>query len=108
MSVEPDYIFDHQDVVEALIRKQGLHEGLWRIVLELGLSAANVNSLKDGNTVLTPAGIVLVTRIGIVKTDEPSALAVDAAVVNPRESDVVTVRRRPGGRRATNSKRTKK
>jgi len=71
--------------VEELIKKQGLHEGLWRLVLEVGLVGTNVNVLNEGKTKLTPAGMVLVQRIGIVKTEEATDLTVDAAEVNPRE-----------------------
>jgi hypothetical protein len=82
---EKNFFFNHQEVVEELIKKQGLHEGLWTLILEVGLVGANVNVLKDGKTTLTPSGMVLVQKIGIVKTDKPSDLTVDAAEVNPRE-----------------------
>lgn len=88
------FLFDHREIVEHLIRQQGIHEGLWRILFELGLSATNVNVLNNGRTTLTPSGIVLIQRIGIVKASEESDLTVDAAIVNPRETPPSSKRRK--------------
>ena len=82
-SKQPCFFFDHKEVVENLIRQQGLHEGLWRLVFEVGLSAADVNVLRNAETTLTPAGMVLIQRIGIMRTDEQFDLTVDAAIANP-------------------------
>ncbi len=74
-------IFSNQEVAEALVKKQGLHEGLWGLYVEFNIAGANVNSL-DGNIV--PAAIVPLQRLGIQKFDEEMlSLTVDAAVVNP-------------------------
>ncbi len=80
-----EFFFDNQEVVEELIKKQGLHKGLWGLFFEIGLVGSNVNVLnKLGKTTLTPAGMVLISRIGIRKENEPSDLTVDAAEVNPK------------------------
>ena len=34
--------FTHKEVVEALIRYNDLHEGLWGLYIEFGLAAANI------------------------------------------------------------------
>ena len=91
---ERHFFYDHKEVVENLIKAQGLHEGLWRLILDLGLSATNVNVLQDGNTTLTPTGMVLIQRIGIVEASELNDLTVDAAVCNPRETPPSTKRRK--------------
>jgi hypothetical protein len=84
---ERHFFYDYKDVVENLIKAQGLHEGLWRLILDLGLSATNVNVLDDsGKTTLTPTGMVLIRRIGLIQTSEPDDLTVDAAAVNPHET----------------------
>ena len=72
--------FTHKEVVEALIRYNDLHEGLWGLFIEFGLGAANVGS-EPGD--LLPAAIVPVKKIGLQRFNEPNNLTVDAAEVNP-------------------------
>lgn len=67
-------------MVEALIRFNDLHEGLWGLYIEFGLSAANVGLEPDG---LLPAAIVPVKKIGLQRFEEPNNLTVDAAEANP-------------------------
>jgi len=76
------YTFPYQEVVEALIKKAGLHEGKWQLTMSFGLSGANVGTT---GTDVVPAAIVPITGIGLqkAKADSPAALTVDAAVVNP-------------------------
>ena len=77
------YTFDYKEVAEALIKKQGIHEGLWGIYMEFRITAGNIPADPSGQ-VLLPAAIVPVVRIGIQRFDKPSSLTVDAAEVNPR------------------------
>lgn len=74
--------FSHQEVAEALIKSQNIHEGLWGIYVEFGLGAAMIGQgPSDPN--LLPAAIIPVTKIGIQKFPIANNLTVDAAVVNP-------------------------
>ncbi|HEV2879706.1 MAG TPA: hypothetical protein VGX24_00235 [Pyrinomonadaceae bacterium] len=82
MAEATQYMFGHQEVVEALLKKQGIHEGLWSISIEFGLAAVNI-PLGVDTKVLMPAGMSIVQHIGIKKVDEPNNLTVDAAEVNP-------------------------
>ena len=88
MSEKPErpegFFFSHQAVATDLIKKQGLHEGRWKLTLELGLGGNSVPLKKpDGTQELYPAGLMLVTAIGITRTEEVNNLTVDAAEVNP-------------------------
>ena len=74
------FTFSHKEVVEALIRKQSLHEGLWGLYVEFGIGAANAGPNKDD---LNPTAIVPVLKIGLVRVSEKSNLSVDAGEVNP-------------------------
>jgi len=74
------YTFSHKEVVEALIKLQGLHEGLWMLYVEFGLGAANVGPAEDQ---ITPAAIIPVVKLGLQKGEKENALTVDAAKVNP-------------------------
>jgi hypothetical protein len=67
-------------VVEALIRYNDLHEGLWGLSIEFGLAATNIG-LEPGD--LLPAAIVPVKKIGLHRFNEPNNLTVDAAEANP-------------------------
>lgn len=75
--------FSYQDIVECLVKKAGIHEGIWGISLGFGITGANINREKDLDNFM-PAAIIPVTEIGIQPFDKPSNLTVDAAVVNPR------------------------
>jgi hypothetical protein len=99
---ERHFFYDYKEIVENLIKAQGLHEGLWRLVFDLGLSGTNVNVLQDGKTTLTPTGMVLIQRIGIVQVQasELNDLTVDAAVCNPRETPPSTKRRKGAKKRS--------
>ena len=73
-------IFNHREVAEALIKKAEIHEGFWQIYVEFGIAAAN---LAIGPDQFSPAAIVPISKIGIIRTDKEAPLAVDASKVNP-------------------------
>ncbi len=74
-------VFTHKEVVEALIRYNDIHEGLWGLYIEFGLAGANVGSGPGGD--LNPAAVIPVLKIGLQRSETPSNLTADAAVVNP-------------------------
>ena len=80
MAEPTQYMFMHKEVVETLIKKQGIHEGQWVLSVEFGLSAVTAGPSDDQ---LFPTAMVPLLKIGIQKTDQMSNLAVDAAQVNP-------------------------
>lgn len=71
--------FTHKEVVEALLKQQGIHEGIWSLYVEFGLGAVNVGGSEDS---VLPAAIIPVVKIGIQKADKVNNLSVDAAQVN--------------------------
>lgn len=75
----------HKEVVEALIKFQDIHEGIWQLYIEFGIAAANVGVGKDqaGKDQASPAAIVPVQKIGLHKVDEENPLSLDASKVNP-------------------------
>lgn len=94
------YFFDHRAIVEELIKRQGLHEGHWMLTVELGLKGTNVNTQTESGMSLVPAGLVIISRVGITSVTEPNDLSVDAAQVNPtRASHASTKRPRKKGRK---------
>ena len=81
------YVFSYKEVAEALIKKQGIHEGLWAIYMEFGITGANIQPGTEG--VAVPAAIVPVLKVGIQRSDTPNLLTVDAAEVNPQMTNSV-------------------
>jgi hypothetical protein len=76
------YMFDHRELVELLIRQQGLQDGVWMLSIEFLQAAATVPA-PDGKSQM-PAAINIVQRIGLKKHEgPPTNLTVNAAEVNP-------------------------
>lgn len=73
--------FTFKEIVEALIKKENIHEGIWGVYVEFGIGAANVGQ-APGQDVL-PAAIVPVMKIGIQRLEVENNLSVDASKVNP-------------------------
>jgi hypothetical protein len=82
MAEVTQYMFDLKEVTEALVKKQGIHEGIWGIAIEFGLGALNMNIGPDQKTTV-PTAIAGVQKIGIRRYDEDSNVTVNAADVNP-------------------------
>jgi hypothetical protein len=79
MAEPTNFLFDYKEVAEALIRKQGIHEGLWHIAIEFAFAAQNIRT-PDG---FAPAAIIPVQKIGLIRTPDASNMTVDATEVNP-------------------------
>lgn len=77
-------LFDYKEVAEALIRKQGIREGLWGLYFEFGFGALNLGD--EATKVLTPTAITSIKRVGLQRFPEENNLTVDAAKVNPATS----------------------
>lgn len=82
MAESRNYIFSYKEIAEALVKQQGIHEGIWGIYVEFGIGAANIGSTPESNDAV-PAAIVPIQRMGIQRFDEATNLTVDAAEVNP-------------------------
>jgi hypothetical protein len=75
--------FSHKEVVEALIKQQGLHEGLWMLSIRFGIGAINVHPPEGEKGEIAPAAIVPIVGIGLRKVNTLNPLALDAAQINP-------------------------
>lgn len=87
--------FDYQELVTIMIKKEGIHEGIWEFYIRFGLNAANISteinskdeekdSKKKKDERFIPSAILTIPEIGIHRTDKLNNLSVDASVVNPR------------------------
>lgn len=75
--------FTHKEVATALIKANGIHEGIWGVLVNFGLRGMNVGGSVDD---LQPSAIVPVLSIGLQQFDKINNLSVDAAEVNPAQS----------------------
>lgn len=81
------YVFDFKEVVTALLRKQGIHEGIWGIYVEFGLTAASAGQTDEQ---LLPTAIIPIRKIGIQRVEKETNLAVDASKL-PTQKLVIRV-----------------
>ncbi len=81
MAETTQIIFSYKEVAEALLKQQGVHEGVWGIYIKFGIKAANVGETSED---LRPTAIVPILEIGVQRLEKESNLAVDAAQVNPQ------------------------
>lgn len=101
-------LFDFREIVTAMLRERNIHEGVWGLFVEFGLTAANMgfNSPEDGNLphhapeegppdLLLPSAIIPIKQIGLLPHPVISNIAVDAAVVNPKGKRPKVARKPP-------------
>ena len=79
--------FKHVEIVELMLKKQGIHEGIWGLFIRFGMGASNVG---PSEAELVPAAIIPVLEIGLQKFEKVTNLSVDAAQVNPRVAEAAT------------------
>lgn len=91
MAEQTQLVFKHKEVVEALIKKQGLTEGIWGIYIKFGIAAANIEN--QGSAETHPAAIVPILEIGLQKFDKETNLSVDASLLS-KGSDKKRVRKK--------------
>jgi hypothetical protein len=86
MADPTQYSFDLAEVLEALIKQQGLSSGQWTIAVEFNFTALAAG-LRDGAEV-KPSALIQVARIQLTQPGEnyPPGLPVrDASKINPKK-----------------------
>jgi hypothetical protein len=92
MAESTEIMFDYKDVVELLVKKQNLHDGIWSLHIRFGMKATNIGSSADSNDHV-PTAMVGVLQIGIHRVDKENNLSIDAAKVNPLQQSGTPKRR---------------
>lgn len=74
--------FKYSEVLEALVKQAGVHEGKWQLIMNFGLAGANLGPTQEE---IVPGAVVGVQSIGLMRANEtsPISLVIDAAEVNP-------------------------
>jgi hypothetical protein len=78
-----NFIFEPKEIVEMLIKKQGLHEGIWGLLLHFSFGGANTGPSEDE---IYPTAVAAVTKIGLQPFAKENNIALDAAKINPPEA----------------------
>lgn len=81
MAEPSQIIFTYKEVAEALVKQQGLHDGIWGLFFKFGIQGANMG---PNDTDLKPTVVVPILEVGLQKFDKENNLSVDAAKVNPQ------------------------
>ena len=77
------YGFDLREVTTALIKQQGIHEGLWMLAFEFNLGAGMAGATKEE---VRPMAFVQINKISLVRQNEIASghnLVINAAEINP-------------------------
>ncbi len=78
---EPEkFVLSHKELAETLIKRQGIHEGIWGLYVEFGLAAPNAKT-QDG---MMPTALVPIQKLGLQRFEEENDISVDASRVNPK------------------------
>lgn len=75
--------YSKKELVAALLRDKGIHEGHWVLAAKLTFSAMNIGQAADGSDA-SPAGVVALTGIKLENVPEPLPYSVNAAEANPK------------------------
>lgn len=78
--VVKSYIYELQEVVELLIKKENLHEGIWGLSVEFRLGAASTGPSENE---LYPTGVCAVAKLGLQRVNAENNMSLDATKVNP-------------------------
>jgi hypothetical protein len=92
-------VLPYKELVEFMIKKNDLHEGIWALFARFGLNVMNAAVEYENASQLRPVAIVPLVEIGLQEGTQLHELSLDAAVVNPR---------RKAGKKAGAKKKAKK
>jgi hypothetical protein len=73
--------FSFKEIAEALVKKQGIHDGVWGLFVKFGMAATNAGPNEDE---LKPTAVIPIVEIGLQKFEKENNLSVDASKVNPK------------------------
>jgi len=83
MAEPTQYVFAHKELAELLVKKQGLHDGIWTLAFQIGMGNTVAPSPTGGEPV--PAVVVSIMGVALQKADKDGPMTVDAAKVNSRK-----------------------
>lgn len=93
------YQFSFKEVTEMLVKRQGLHEGVWAIGFNLNIGTG---LMGNGPEQIFPSAMVQITSAILTRVEAGQPVppsAVDAAVANPRDATASASPAKPRGKR---------
>lgn len=84
MTDDIKHSFSHEELLAILLKSAGIHEGLWMLSINFGLSATNMSNSNNGEENLRPCVMAFVENFGLMRVERAlKGLTLDAAIVNP-------------------------
>lgn len=78
------HTFTHEELLAILLKNAGIHEGLWMLSINFGLSATNMSPTTSAEENLRPCVMATVESFGLLQVERTlKGLTLDAGVVNP-------------------------
>lgn len=89
MPATKEIVFSHAEVLELLVKKADVHEGLWALSFQLGMQ---IGRIPTGPETSFPGAAILIQSVGIQRMEEEAPIApgstfVDASKVNPKSGE---------------------
>lgn len=83
MAEASQIIFSHKEVVEALLKQQGISDGFWGLYVKFGIKGVNIG---ENETEIVPAAIIPILELGLQRFDKETNISIDAARIgtNPQ------------------------
>lgn len=78
--------FSPKEVLELLIKKQDLHEGIWALRFQYSLIGVDAPFPKGKANELVPGAILRIPKFTLQRIDVEKGNSLDAAKVNPAKS----------------------
>jgi hypothetical protein len=82
------YVFNHKQLLEALVKEAGIHTGKWTLRANFGCIPGNFGPSADK---ISPGLAIALIDVGIIPAaaDHPETMVIDAAIVNPAPRPIV-------------------
>lgn len=93
MAEPVQFMFSLKEVAQALLKQQGISEGVWTLVIEFTFGAFSGGPDKDN---ILPSAAVGISRVGLAKAEKSGPLSFDAAELNPAGQKPVRTRKMTG------------
>ena len=76
------YVFNHKQLLEALVKEAGIHTGKWTLRVNFGCIPNNFGPSADK---ISPGLAIALINVGLIPAaaDHPESMVIDAAIVNP-------------------------
>lgn len=81
-------VFSYTELLTLMLRDARIHEGHWMPAVSYRFNGANLAMDPQNTNDVRPGIQIQVDSFGLMPSDAPNPMTVDAAVVNPRPSFV--------------------